>query len=139
MTVPQIMAISEGALAVFMAGTWWWVLRQQVVYVGWRRTASLAGLALPTLALIVELVLAAVILHYRSLDALDAATLRGGWSTFGGRLWMWSFLATGLLSFCGLVLAILGKGNPRVAAAVWSSVVLGSFFANLVLAVNSFH
>lgn len=139
MTVPQIITISEGALAVFMAGTWLWVLRQQVVYVGWRRTASLAGLALPTLALIVELVLAAVILHYRSLDALDATTLRGGWSAFGGRLWMWSFLATGLLSFCGLVLAILGKGNPRVAAAVWSSVVLGSFFVNLVLAVNSFH
>jgi hypothetical protein len=96
--VPQIIAISEGVLAIFMAGTWWWVLRQQFVYVGWRRTASLAGLALPTLALIVELVLATVILHYRSLDALDAATLRGGLSAFGGRLWMWSFLATGLLA-----------------------------------------
>lgn len=139
MTVPQIVATSEGALAVFMAGTWWWLLRQQVVYVGWRRTASLAGLALPSLALIVELMLAAVILHYGSVDALDAATRRGGWSALGGRLWMGSFLATGVLSFCGLILAILGKGNPRVAAAVWSSVVLGSFFANLVLAINSFH
>ncbi|PYT98587.1 MAG: hypothetical protein DMG38_15240 [Acidobacteria bacterium] len=64
-----IIAVSEGVLAVFIAGTWWWVLRQQDVYVGWRRTASLAGLALPTVALIVELVLEAVVAHYRSLEA----------------------------------------------------------------------
>jgi hypothetical protein len=134
-----IMAGSEAVLAIFIGGTWWWVLRQQDAYVGWRRTASLTALALPTVALIVELVLAAVVAHYRSLEALDAASLHGGWSALGGRLWVWSFFATGLLSFCGLVLAIVGKGNPRVAAAVWSSLVLGSFFANLVLAVNSFH
>lgn len=139
MTGLGIVAILEGVLAVCMAGTWWWVLHHQEAYVGWRRTASLAGLALPTVALIVELVLVAVVAHYRSLEALDAASLRGGWSAFGGRLWVWSFFATGLLSFCGLVLAIVGKGNPRVAAAVWSSLVLCSFFANLVLAVNSFH
>lgn len=138
MNVPGIIALSEGALAIFMAGTWWWVFHQQNVYVGWRRTASLVGLALPTVALVVELVLAAVV-HFRPLDALDAASLRGGWSAFAGRLWVWSLIATGLLSFCGLVLGILGKGNPRVAAVLWSSLVLGSFFVNLILAVNSFH
>jgi len=134
-----IMAIAEGALAVFIAGTWWRVLRQPDAYVGWRRTASLAGLTLPTVALVVELVLAAVVAHYRSLEALDAASSQGGWSAFGSRLWLWSFFAAGLFSFCRLVLAIIGKGNPRVPAAVCSSLVLGSFFANLVLAVNSFH
>src|SRR5205807_9009827 len=69
-----IMAVSEGVLAVFIAGTWWWVLRQQDPYVGWRRMASLAGLVLPTVALVVELVLAAVVAHYRSLEALGAAS-----------------------------------------------------------------
>jgi hypothetical protein len=134
-----IIVVSEGALVIFLAGTWWWLLRQQDACVGWRRTASLAGLTLPTLALIVELVLVAVVAHYRSLEALDAASSGGGWSAFGGRLWVWSFFAVGLLSFCGLILAIVGRGNPRVPAAVWSCLVLGSFFANLVLAVNSFH
>ena len=134
-----MMAGSEGVLAIFIGGTWWWVLRQENAQVGWRRTASWVGLALPTAALIIELWLAAVVAHYRSLEALDTASLRGGWSAFGGRFWLWSFFATGLFSFCGLLLAIIGKGTPRVAAAVWSSIVLGSFFINLVLAVNSFH
>lgn len=134
-----IVAILEGVFAGCMAGTWWWVFRHQEAYIGWRRTASLAGLVLPSLALVVELALAAVVAHYGSLEALDAASTRGEWSSFGGRLWVWSFFAAGLLSFAGLVLAIVGKGNPRVPAAVWSCLVLCSFFANLVLAVNSFH
>lgn len=139
MNVPEMIATSEGVLAIFMAGTWWWVLRQHDVYVGWRRMASLAGLGLATIALIIELVLAAELAYYGSLEAWDAASLRGGWSAFEGWLWVCSFFAAGLLSFCGLVLATVGKGNPRIAAAVWSTLILGTFFANLILAVNSFH
>ena len=52
---------------------------------------------------------------------------------------LWSLLATGPLSFCGLILVIVGKGIPRFAAAVWSFLALGIFFAHLALAVNSFH
>src|SRR5438270_11390625 len=64
-----IIAVSVGVVAVFIAGTWWWVLRQQDVYVGWRRTASPARLALPTVALIVALVLEAMVALYRSIEA----------------------------------------------------------------------
>jgi len=137
--VLEVLGICEGALSLFMVWTWMWVLRQQGVYVGWRRTASLLGLALPTSALIVELALAVVLIHYKSLEGLDAASRGGGWSAWGARFWTWSFLATGVLSLSGLILAIMGKGSPRAVAAVWSSIMLGTFFVKLILAVNSFH
>lgn len=132
-------AYPEAVLGVLMIGTWWWVLRQRVEYAGWRRTASLVGLALPTLALIIELLLAGILAHYGSLRNLDEASLRGGWPAFVGRALLGLSLATGLLSFGGLVLAVVGKGNPRIAAVIWSCVILGTFFVNLVLSVNSFH
>lgn len=131
--------VSEGMLAVFMAGTWWRVLGQQDSSTGWRRTASLVGLAFPTVALIVQLVLLAVAARYGTLEAMDASTLSGGWSALAGRVWMWSFFLTGLLAFCGLTLGTIGRGNLRIPAAVWSSLMLGCFFVSLILAVNSFH
>lgn len=134
-----IMTMFEGGLILLMAGTWWRVLRRHEPYVGWRRVASLAGLALPTLALLIELGLTADVAHYGSLEASDAASVRGGWAALEARLWLWSFFAVGLLSLSGLILAIVAKGSPRLAAALWSFMVLGSFFVNLVLSVNSFH
>jgi hypothetical protein len=116
-----IIAVSEGVLAVFIAGTWWWVLRQQDAYVGWRRTASLAGLVLPTVALILELVLVAVVVHYRSLEALDAASSH--WATV-------------------ILRTRLGNRTKRKPSRCRSRVViLGArqFLRYLVLAVNSFH
>ena len=138
MRFPAMITISEGASGILIAATWWWVVRQHEVYPGWRRRASLLALVVPTVALAHELLLTAV-LYFRSLNALDAATLQGGWLAFVGRLWVWSFMGTGVLSFCGLVLAALGQGSPRLAGAVWSCLVLGFFLVSLVLAVNSFH
>jgi hypothetical protein len=138
MDVWEMIAILEGALAILIAGTWYWVLRQHGEYSGWRQRASLTALALPTLALVINLALATVV-HLRPLRDLDDASLRGGWQAFGGSLWVWSLLATGPLSFCGLILVVVGKGMPRVAAAIWSFLTLGIFFLNLTLAVNSFH
>jgi hypothetical protein len=80
-----------------------------------------------------------VVTCFRPLERLDSAGLRGGWNALLAYLWLGSFFATGVLAFCGLVLAILGKGTPRIAAGVWSLVVLGMFLVNLVFFVNSFH
>jgi hypothetical protein len=99
----------------------------------------LAGLLLPTLALFLELLLAAIGAHYGSLQALDEAAARGGWSAVVGRFSLGLSLAGGLLPLCGLVLAMVGKGRPRVPAVIWSRIVLGTFLVNFVLAVNSFH
>jgi hypothetical protein len=138
MRFPAMITISEGVSGILIAATWWWVVRQHVMYAGWRRKASLLALAVATVALALEFLLA-VVLHLRSLDALDAASRQGGWPAFVGRAWIWSFMATGVLSFCGLMLAALGQGSPRLAGALWSSLVLGFFIVSLVLAVNSFH
>jgi hypothetical protein len=138
MDVPKLLAVSEGVSAVLIAGTWYWVSQRGNVYANWRNRASFMGLVLASIAVAVQFALA-VFTQFRPLEALDTASLKGGGSTVVAHLWLWSFFATGLLSFAGLALAILGKGNPRVPAGVWSFIVFGMFFVNLVLAVNSFH
>jgi hypothetical protein len=138
MDVLRILAVSEGASAALIAATWYWVLRQGTADENWRTKASFAALILASIAVVVQLVLA-MVTQFRPLEELDSASLRGGGYALGAHLWLWSFFATGLLSFGGLVLAILGKGSARVPAGMWSFVVLGLFFVNLVLAVNSFH
>ena len=134
-----VIVVPEVVLSVLIAATWWWVLRQRTVSPSWRHTASFAGLVLPTLALLLELSLAAIVAHYGSLQALDEAASHGGWSSIIGHLSLGLSFAAGLLPLCGLVLAIIGKGSPRVPAAIWSCVVLGTFVFNFILTVNSFH
>lgn len=138
MDLLKILTVSEGASAVLIAGTWYWLLRQGSSYENWRTKASFAALILASIAVVVQLMLA-VVTQFRPLEALDSASLKGGWNAFVAHLWLWSFFATGLLSFGGLALAILGKGTARIPAGLWSFVVLALFFVNLVLAVNSFH
>lgn len=138
MDIPRVLAVSEGVSVVLIAGTWYWVLRQGNVYANWRNRASFIALVLASIAAVIQFALA-IMTQLRPLEALDSASLKGGSYALVAHLWLWSFFATGALSFAGFVLAILGKGNPRVPAGVWSFVVLGMFLANLVLAANSFH
>ena len=138
MDVPKLLAVSEGTSVALIAGTWYWVSRQGNVYANWRNKASFVALVLASVAVAVQFVLA-IFTQFRSLDALDTASLQGGGNVVVAHLWLWSFFAAGLLSFAGLVLAILGKGSPRLPAGVWSCIVLGMFIVELVLAVNSFH
>src|SRR5258708_26259516 len=125
-----IIAISEGALAILLAATGYWVSRQHAGYPGWRQRASLIALALPTLALVINLALATVA-HLRPLRALDDASLRGGWHAFAGSVSFCSLLPTGPLAVRGLTLGILGNGLPRFAAVIWSFLALGLVFLNL--------
>ena len=138
MDVPKLLAVSEGTSVVLIVGTWYWVSRQGNVYANWRNKASFVALMLASVAVAVQFALA-IFTQFRSLDALDTASLKGGGNAVVAHLWLWSFVAVGLLSFAGLALAILGKGSPRLPAGVWSCIVLGMFIVNLVLAVNSFH
>jgi uncharacterized membrane protein len=77
--------------------------------------------------------------YFGGLAALDDASLHWRWSRLFDGLWLCAFFATGLLPFFGIVLAIVGKGSPRLPAVLSSALVLGTFLINLVLAVNSFH
>jgi hypothetical protein len=138
MDVLKALAVLEGVSAALIAGTWYWVLRQGSSHENWRTKASFAALVLASVSVAVQFVLA-MVTQFHPLEALDSASLKGGWNAFAAHLWLWSFFATGVLSFAGLALAILGKGTARIPAGLWSCVVLGLFFVSLVFAVNSFH
>jgi hypothetical protein len=73
---PGIVVISEGVLGIFLAGTWFQLFRRSEARGSWRQRASLAALALPTIALAVELVLVTAA-HFRVLEALDVASPHG--------------------------------------------------------------
>jgi hypothetical protein len=138
MDVQRVLAVLEGASSLLIAATWYWVVRQGSSCGNWRTKASFLALIVASIAIVVQLLLA-IVTQYRPLEALDSASLRSGGNALAAHLWLWSLFATGLLSFGGLALAVLGKGSARIPAGVWSFVVLGFFFVNLVLAVNSFH
>jgi hypothetical protein len=136
MDILRIIALSEVAAGVLIAWTWLRVVRRGNFCADWRHRASLAALVLASIALAIQF---AVVASFPLLKAHDPAGLRGGWNEFVGYLWLGSFFATGLLAFCGIVLAILGKGSPRIAAGLWSFGVFGMFLVNLVLFINAFH
>ena len=138
MDVLRIIALSEGAAGVLIAWTWYRLPPGGNFRADWRNRASLVALVLASMALAIQLALV-LVTWFRPLERIDSASLQGGWNSFVAYLWLGSFLATGVLALCGVVLAILGKGTPRIAAGVWSFVVLGMFFVNLVFFVNSFH
>jgi hypothetical protein len=135
MGFPGIIAISEVVLGAFMTATWWLVLSRHEVYVGWRRRASLFGLALPAVALAIEIAVSTTA-HFYPLRELDEA---GGLQAVVALVLGIALIVVGLLSLAGLVSALLGKGNPRIAAVVWSFLVFATFLVNQVLAINSFH
>lgn len=138
MQFPGIVVISEWVLGILLVGTWYRELERNGVRRSVRQRASLVSLALPTIALGIGLVLVTGA-HFRILEALDRVSPGGKWVVFGARVWIWSLLSTGVLSLCGLVLAAIGEGSPRAPGAVWSSLVLGTFFVNVALAVHSFN
>jgi hypothetical protein len=116
MDTGDFIAISEGVL---LAGTWAWVLRVTRVWSGWREKAALAGFLCATISVVCDLVLT-VVMHYRGDGTLAAALL------------MVAVVAGLLLGTAGIVLGFLGKGTPKVAALVWSSLVLLSVAITVV-------
>lgn len=126
-----LMAMSAGVLSVFLMLNWYLILRRKEVYVGWRRWAALIALAFPTAALCGELVLTAIA-YFHPLNQMNGTEL-------GLDAWGVSFIAVGVLGACGFVVALVGKGSPRIASLVWSMVACAFFFINSFLVINSFH
>ena len=113
----DIIAVSEGVL---LAGTWAWVLRVKRVWSGWREKSALSGLMCATVAVVADLVLT-VVMHFR------------GDSTFAAILFVAAVVAGLLLGTAGIVLGFLGSGTPKVAALIWSCVVLLSVAITVVV------
>lgn len=135
MGFPAPIAISEFVLGVFMAATWWFVLRRHDVYVGWRRRASLFALILPAVALVIEIAVSTTAHFYPLRESSEAGGLPAAMTVFITI----GLIVVGLLSLAGFVAALLGKGKPRVAGVLWSFLVFVTFLVNQLLAINSFH
>jgi hypothetical protein len=115
----DIFAISEGVL---LAATWGWSLRTKRDWVGWREKAALFGLVCASAAIVADLILT-VVMHYR------------GESDFAAIFFLVTVATSVLLGLAALVLGIVGKGTPRIAALAWSLVVLGSAVITIFLVV----
>jgi len=116
MDAGDIIAISEGVLLV---GTWAWLLRVKRVWSGWREKAAFSGFLCATIAVVCDLVLT-VVMHFR------------GDNKFAATLFVVAVVAGLLLGTAGIVLGFLGKGTAKVAALVWSCLVLLSVAITVV-------
>ena len=101
------------AEAVGLAGTWLWVLRRNVERQEIRRKLALYAFGAASLSIILDLILT-VILHFHQNPDDDIAA----------RAWLILFPSGALTALIGLVLGLIGKGTPRIAAVVWSLVML---------------
>jgi uncharacterized YccA/Bax inhibitor family protein len=115
MDAGDIIAVSEGVL---LSGTWTWVFRTKRNWVGWREKSALAGLLCASGAVVLDLILT-VVMHFR------------GDSNLAAIIFLAAFLAGILLGTAGIVLGILSKGTPKIAALIWSSVVLATTGATI--------
>jgi cytochrome bd-type quinol oxidase subunit 2 len=105
MDAGDVVAITEVAL---IGVTWALTLRREQDFQGRRSKLAVSALALPTVAVVLDLALTAIT-HFHSPDS------------FVAQLWAYTVIFTLVVGVCGLALAIVGKGSPRIAAMVWSS------------------
>jgi hypothetical protein len=117
-----VIAIFE---CVALAGSWIWLRTQKLSYPGWRRKASVAALTCASLAVFLNLINTGII---RSLETASIANVLLGPV---GRNVLTGLLAATITTAClSLILAIFGKGSPRVLASAWFCVLL---FPNMSL------
>ncbi len=112
----DVVAIVE---ALLISGTWLLVLRKKPAFEGRRRKLAFAALLIPSIAIVLDLILTAV-MHFHASDSLGAAA------------WIIVVICTFVLGVGGLVCAIFAEGSPRAAGAIWSALSLGSALISIV-------
>jgi hypothetical protein len=117
-------AIAEG---IALAGTWFWVLRRNVARDGIRSKLAMYAFGAASLSVIFDLILT-VILHFHQ-NPDDAVA---------GKAYLLLFPSAALAALIGLVLGFFAKGFPRIAAVLWSLVMLTSVaFSVYLIAVSA--
>jgi hypothetical protein len=116
MGIGDLIASSEG---IFLAGTWAWVLRIKRNWIGWREKSALCAFLCASAAVVLDLILTAV-MHFRSE------------SNFAAIFFLATIVAGILLGAAGITLAIMSKGTPKLAALIWSLIVLLSTGATIL-------
>ena len=98
-----------------LAATWFWVLRRKIARDETRRKLAIYAFAVASLSVVLVLVLTAILHFHQNPD--DA---------FAGKAYLFLFPAAALAALIGLVLGLVAKGPPRIAAVLWSLVMLAS-------------
>jgi hypothetical protein len=120
---------------VAVAGSWIWLSHKQLSYSDWRRKASLTAFGCASLAVLLDLINTGImrfvgierVVHWVGLEGFGSL----GWGLFA---------AIGTLGGLSLLLALLGKGSPRILALAWLCFLLipnASMFASSGLALYS--
>jgi len=111
MNVRDATSIAEGAA---LAGSWIWLCRRHLSFSGWRSKASVASLGCVSLAVLLDLMHISV-LQFVGLERVASWV---GFERFVSLTWgLFASMAT--LACLSLILAVLGKGSPRILAVVW--------------------
>ena len=106
---------------IALAGSWRWILDQNMSYSGWRRKASLAALACVSLAVLLDAT------NKGLLHLILSERVSGNHATellAAMRPIIWTAATIACLS---LILGLVGKGSPRLLALAWLCVL---FFPN---------
>ena len=98
---------------VALAGTWYWALRRPISFDGNRRKLAVLGLGFASLAVLLDLTLT-IIMHFHSNPD----------DVFAAKVFLVVFMLVTLSALAGLICGIVGKGTPRVAAIIWSTLML---------------
>jgi hypothetical protein len=119
----DFVAISEG---VALAGTWFWVLRRKVDRIGMRRRLATYAFGTASMSVVFDLILT-VILHFHQ-NPDDAVA---------GLAYVVLFPLGIVTALAGLVLGLVAKGVPRIAAIAWSLVMLATGAVTVFLIAKS--
>gem|GEM_PF-2622291 len=106
--------------AIALMGTWYWVLRRPITFDGRRRKFAIFGLGFASLAVISDLILTVVMHFHQNPDDIFAA-----------KAFLAGFLVSIPSALAGLICGIVGKGTPRIAAIIWSTLMLALATATL--------
>jgi hypothetical protein len=111
MNVRDAISIAEG---VALASSWIWLGRRQLSFSGWRSKASVASLGCVSLAVLLDLIRTSAL----QFVGLERVTSWVGLERLVSLTWgLFATMAT--LACLSLILAVLGKGSPRILALVW--------------------
>jgi hypothetical protein len=120
---------------VALAGSWIWLSHKQLSYSDWRRKASLTAFGCVSLAVLLDLINTGILRFV----GIERVVLWVGLERHGSLVWG-LFAAIGTLGGLSLVLALLGRGSPKILAFAWLCFLLipnASMFASSGLALYS--
>lgn len=104
--------IAEG---IALVGTWRWALSRGVPRNGMRHKLAIYALGAASISVVIDLILTLILHFHQNPD-----------DSFAGKAYLLLFPLSALAALIGLVSGLIARGTPRVAAVIWSLLMLAS-------------